>query len=278
MPSSPALSPLVIANWKMHKTVAEGVAAVEALRVRADLLAAVDVVLAPSATALDAVHRTMAGTRLALAAQTCHWEPSGAYTGELAVSQLADVGCAYCLVGHSERRQNFGETNEHARRKTAALLAAGFTPVLCVGETFAERRAGKTEQVVAEQVSIAVQGLTPAQAERLVVAYEPVWAIGSGKAATPAEAAAVHRFVRRLLVHDYGAAAGTIRILYGGSVSPETIAALLAQPDINGALVGGASLNTTTFIGILERAAQRESGASPPASNRVTPTPARSFA
>jgi triosephosphate isomerase len=262
----------------MHKTVAEGVAAVEALRVRADLLAAVDVVLAPSATALDAVHRAMAGTRLALAAQTCHWEPSGAYTGELAVSQLADVGCAYCLVGHSERRQNFGETNEHARRKTAALLAAGFTPVLCVGETFAERRAGKTEQVVAEQVSIAVQGLTPAQAERLVVAYEPVWAIGSGKAATPAEAAAVHRFVRRLLVHDYGAAAGTIRILYGGSVSPETIAALLAQPDINGALVGGASLNTTTFIGILERAAQRESGASPPASNRVTPTPARSFA
>jgi triosephosphate isomerase len=278
MTPSPAHPPLVIANWKMHKTVAESVATVEALRARADLLAAVDVVLAPSSTALDAVHRASAGTRLALAAQNCHWEPSGAHTGEVSVTQLADVGCAYCLVGHSERRQNFGETNEHARRKTAALLAAGLTPVLCVGETFSERRAGKTEQVVAEQVSIAVQGLTPAQAERLVVAYEPVWAIGSGKAATPSEAVAVHRFVRRLLTHDHGTAAGAIRILYGGSVSPDTIAGLLAQPDINGALVGGASLNATTFIGILERATQRESGASPLASHRGTPTPARSLA
>ncbi len=269
---------LIIANWKMHKTVAECVAAAEALRGRPDLLAAVNTVLAPSATALDAVHRTIAESRLLLAAQNCHWESSGAYTGEVSVSQLADAGCTYCLVGHSERRQQFGETNDHVRRKAASLLAAGLTPVVCVGESFAERRAGKTEQVVAEQVSIAVQGLAPAEAQRLVIAYEPVWAIGSGKTATPAEAAAVHRFVRRLLTEEYGDAAGGIRILYGGSVSPETIGGLLAQPDINGALVGGASLSVTTFIGILERAARGDSGASPLATNRATPTAARSSA
>jgi triosephosphate isomerase len=276
--SDSARLPLVIANWKMHKTVAEGVAAVEALRGRADLLTSVDVVLAPPATALDAVHRAMAGSRLALAAQNCHWEPGGAYTGEIAVSQLADVGCTYSLVGHSERRQHAGETSDQARRKLTALLAGGLTPVLCVGETFAERRAGKTEQVVAEQVSIAMQGLAPAQAHRVVVAYEPVWAIGSGKTATPAEAAAVHRFIRRLLTEDYGDAAGGIRILYGGSVSPETIEGLLAQPDVNGALVGGASLNVGTFLGILERAARGISGPSPLAATRITPTAARSLA
>jgi triosephosphate isomerase len=277
-PPPPTGNPLVIANWKMHKTIAEAVAAVEALRARRDLLAGVDVVVAPSATALEAVHRAVVGTPLALAAQNCHWEPSGAFTGEISVTQLADAGCTHCLVGHSERRQGFGETNDQARRKTASLLAAGLTPVLCVGETFSERRAGKTEQVVAEQVSIALQGLPPAQVERLVVAYEPVWAIGSGKTATPAEAVAVHRFVRRLLRHDYGETAGAIRLLYGGSVSPDTVEGLLAQPDINGALVGGASLNVTTFLGILERAAQRNAGTLPPASNRPSPADARSLA
>jgi triosephosphate isomerase len=277
MPPSVAM-PLIIANWKMHKTVADAVAAVGALRGRPDLLAAVDVVLAPSATALDAAHRAIADGRIGLGAQTCHWEPSGAYTGELSAPQLADVGCAYCLVGHSERRQRFGETNDHAKRKTAALLAAGLTPVLCVGETVAERRAGKTEQVVAEQVSIALQGLASDRVARVVVAYEPVWAIGSGKTATPAEAAAVHQFIRRLIGSDHGEAAAGLRILYGGSVSPETIGGLLDQPDINGALVGGASLTMTTFLAILERAAQRNSGALPSASSRSTPTAARSLA
>jgi triosephosphate isomerase len=277
MPPSTTL-PLIIANWKMHKTVAEAVAAINALRGRADLLAAVDVVLAPSATALDAARQAIAGDRIGLGAQTCHWEPSGAYTGELSVAQLADVGCAYCLVGHSERRQGFGETNDHAKRKIAALLAAGLTPVLCVGETVAERRAGKTEQVVAEQVSIALQGLVADRVARVVVAYEPVWAIGSGKTATPAEVVAVHRFIRRLIGSDYGDAASNLRILYGGSVSPETIGGLLEQSDINGALVGGASLKITTFVAILERAVQRNSGPLPSASPRSTPKPARSFA
>ncbi|MFZ5876816.1 MAG: triose-phosphate isomerase [Nitrospirota bacterium] len=277
MPPS-AAPPLIIANWKMHKTVAETVAAITALRGRPDLLAAVDVVLAPSATALDAARQAIAGDRIGLGAQTCHWEPDGAYTGELSVPQLADVGCGYCLVGHSERRQGFGETNDHARRKIAALLAAGLTPVLCVGETVAERRAGKTEQVVAEQVSIALQGLAADRVARVVVAYEPVWAIGSGKTATPAEVVTVHRFIRRLIVADHGDAAGALRILYGGSVSPETIGGLLEQSDINGALVGGASLKMTTFLAILERAAQRNSGPLPSASPRSTPTTARSFA
>jgi triosephosphate isomerase len=249
---------------------------VDALRARPDLLAALDVVLAPSATALDAARRAIAGARIGLSAQTCHWESAGAYTGELSVAQLADVGCAYCLVGHSERRQRFGETNDHVKRKVAALLAAGLTPVLCVGESFAERRAGKTEPVVAEQVSIALQGLAAGHVTRVVVAYEPVWAIGSGKTATPAEAGAVHRFIRELIVSDHGVA--DLRILYGGSVSPETIGGLLEQPDISGALVGGASLSINTFLSLLERAAQRNSGTSPPASHRSPPTPARSFA
>jgi triosephosphate isomerase len=276
MTSAPVSLPLIIANWKMHKTVADTRSAVQALRARPELLAAVDVVLAPPATALDAARQAIAGDRLGLSAQTCHWESAGAYTGEVSAPQLADVGCAYCLVGHSERRQGFGETNDHVKRKVGALLAAGLTPVLCVGESFAERRAGKTELVVAEQVSIALQGLSAGHVARVVVAYEPVWAIGSGKTATPAEAVAVHRFIRQLVASDHGAAG--LRILYGGSVSPETIGGLLAQPDINGALVGGASLSITTFLALLERAAQRNSGTSPPASHRSPPTPARSFA
>ncbi|MFZ5863418.1 MAG: triose-phosphate isomerase [Nitrospirota bacterium] len=271
-------APLIIANWKMHKTVAESVAAVAALRERSPLLAAVEVVVAPSATALDATREAIAGSRIGLCAQTCHWEPAGSYTGEVSVPQLADVGCGYCLVGHSERRQWFGETNDHAKRKTAALAAAGLSPVLCVGETAAERRAGKTEQVVAEQVSIALQGLGADRAARVIVAYEPVWAIGSGKTATPAEAGAVHRFIRRLVASDHGEAAAGLRILYGGSVSPETIGGLLEQPDIDGALVGGASLNSATLLAIIERAAQRNSGPAPSSASRSTPTTARSFA
>src|SRR3990170_1175407 len=145
--------PLIVANWKMHKTVAEAVLALAALRAREDLLRAVELVVAAPAPALDRAARAVAGAAIALAAQNCHWEPSGAYTGELSVPQLADVGGAYGLVGHSERRQGFGETNEQVRRKTAALLAAGLRPIVCLGETFVERRAGKTEQVVAEQAS-----------------------------------------------------------------------------------------------------------------------------
>jgi triosephosphate isomerase len=267
-------SPLIIANWKMNKTVTEAVHALDTLRARTDLLQAVDVVVAPSATALDRAAQIIAGSRIALAAQNCHWEAAGAYTGEISVPQLADVGCAYGLVGHSERRQAFGETNDQVRRKTAALLAAGLTPILCVGETFPERRAGKTEHVVAEQVSVALQGVSGSQVARLIMAYEPVWAIGTGKTATPVEAASVHRFLRRLIAHDHGEhVAASVRILYGGSVSPDTVEGLLAEPDINGALVGGASLNVQTLLAILERAAgAKERGAGPGRSPRAEPS------
>ncbi len=262
--------PLIIANWKMNKTVSEAVQALDALRARTDLLRAVDVVVAPSATALDRAAQVVAGSRIALASQNCYWEAAGAYTGEIAVPQLADVGCAYGLVGHSERRQGFGETNDQVRRKTAALLAAGLTPILCVGETFPERRAGKTEQVVAEQVSVALQGASDPQIARLIIAYEPVWAIGTGKTASPAEAASVHRFLRRLITHDHGEHAASVRILYGGSVSPDTVEGLLAEPDIDGALVGGASLDVQTLLAILERAAGvKERGAGSGESSRL---------
>ncbi len=269
--------PLIVANWKMHKTVAEAVRALDALRAREDLLRAVDLVVAAPATALDRAARAVAGAAIALAAQNCHWEPSGAYTGELSVPQLADVGCTYGLVGHSERRQGFGETNEQVRRKTAALLAAGLRPIVCLGETFVERRAGKTEQVVAEQASIALQGLADAQVSRVVIAYEPVWAIGTGKTASPDEAATVHRFLRRLITHDHGDAALAVPILYGGSVSPETVEGLLAHPDIHGALVGGASLNVSTLVAILERAARAGvRGSEPSLSTHASPSRSRS--
>jgi triosephosphate isomerase len=248
--------PLIVANWKMHKTVTEAVAALEALRARLDLLAVVDVVVAPSATGLDRAAQTVAGSRIAIASQNTHWESAGAYTGEISVAQAADAGCTYGLAGHSERRQSCGESNDQVRRKVAALLTAGLTPILCVGETFTERRAGKTEQVVAEQVTVALQGVSGGDVARLVIAYEPVWAIGTGKTATPGEAATVHGFLRRLLLSEYGDAARSVRVLYGGSVSPETVDGLLAQPEIHGALVGGASLNMSTLLAILERAAQ----------------------
>ncbi|MEO5658043.1 MAG: triose-phosphate isomerase [Nitrospiria bacterium] len=268
--------PLIIANWKMHKTVADVAAALEMLLGHRAALQEVDLVIAPPTTALDRAGRALAGSPIALAAQNCHWEPAGAYTGEVSVPQVAEVGCTYGLVGHSERRQGCGETNEQVRRKTAALLAAGLTPILCVGESFAERRAGKTEQVVAEQISVALQGLPASQAARLVVAYEPVWAIGTGKTATPAEAATVHRFLRRLIEQDHGPQAAAAPILYGGSVSPDTIEGLLAQAEIGGALVGGASLNISTLLAILQRAAL--AGRQVPPSQSGSPLPIRSLA
>lgn len=255
--------PLIVANWKMHKTVSDVAASIGALRARIDVLQAVDLVIAPAATALDRAGQLIGDAPLALAAQNCHWEPSGAYTGEISVPQLVDVRCTYCLAGHSERRQGFGETNEHVKRKAAALLAAGLSPIICVGETFPERRAGKTEQVVAEQVTVALHGLAPSHLARVVLAYEPVWAIGTGKTATPTEASTVHRFLRRLIEHDHGTAASAIPILYGGSVSPDTIGGLLTQSDIDGALVGGASLNVSTLLAILERAAHVDRQAPP---------------
>jgi triosephosphate isomerase (TIM) len=196
----------------------------------------------------------LAGSDIRLAAQDTFWEKQGAYTGAVSPAMLADVGCHYVIVGHSERRQLFGETDASVNKKLAAVLAAGLIPILCVGETRAEREADKTLQVVREQLAQGLGTLKPGSGSALVVAYEPVWAIGTGLTATPDQAQTVHHFIRSLLREFLGAPAEAIRIQYGGSVTPDNAATLLAQPDIDGALVGGASLKPELFLPIITAA------------------------
>ncbi|MCA9538028.1 MAG: triose-phosphate isomerase [Myxococcales bacterium] len=236
----------------MHLTVAEGLALATAVRDRCARLRDVDVVLGPPATALWAIARRVEDSSIAVAAQNCHWEPKGAFTGELSPPQLAEVGCAYVIVGHSERRQLFGETDEGVGRKARALHDHGLVPIICVGETLAEREAGTTLKVVERQLIAALAALSNDEIARSVIAYEPVWAIGTGRTATPAQAQEVHAALRRLLVARAGeAVAEKTRIQYGGSVKPDNIRALMAQADIDGALVGGASLDATSFARIV---------------------------
>jgi triosephosphate isomerase len=244
----------VCGNWKMHKTVAEATALVKEL---ADGLAGdarVLVAVAPSFTALAAVGAALRGTPLELAAQDVHWEVQGAFTGEVSAPMLADVGVKHGIVGHSERRQFFGETDEAVRKKVGALLLAGLRPIVCVGELLAEREAGRTLEVVGRQVRGGLAGLPPEALAAVTLAYEPVWAIGTGKTATTAQAQEVHAAIRAILRELGGAVADSIRIQYGGSVKPENAAELLSQPDVDGALVGGASLKAKDFIAIVKGA------------------------
>jgi triosephosphate isomerase len=244
----------VCGNWKMHKTSSEAVALVNELR---DGLGAeagrVQVAVAPAFTALSAVAQALRGGPVELAAQNVHWEAQGAFTGEVSAAMLADAGCRHCIVGHSERRQLFGETDEGVRKKVGAVLTAGMLPIVCVGETLQEREANRTLEVVARQVRAALAGLG-AQLPAITVAYEPVWAIGTGKTATSAQAQEVHAAIRGLLREIGGGAADAVRIQYGGSVKPENAAELMAQPDVDGALVGGASLKAKDFIAIVKGA------------------------
>jgi triosephosphate isomerase (TIM) len=246
--------PLIAGNWKMHKTLAEARALARDLRGGVALGRRAEVVLAPPYTALAAVAAELAGSDLRLAAQDAYWEKQGAFTGAISPALLADVGCRYVIIGHSERRQLFGETDATVNRKLIALAAAGLIPILCVGETKAERDADQTFQVVADQLSGGLGALRPNSGDALVVAYEPVWAIGTGLTATPDQAQAVHHFIRSLLRELLGPAAEDIRILYGGSVTPDNASTLLAQPDIDGALVGGASLKPELFLPIINAA------------------------
>ncbi len=245
----------VCGNWKMFKTTGE---ARELVRALAPLLQGaagkVQVAVAPPFTALSAAAEALRGSPIELAAQNCHFEPQGAFTGEISVPMLADLGVKHCIVGHSERRQLFGETDEGVRKKTAALLRAGLLPIVCVGETLQEREAGRTLEVVSRQVRGALDGLTAADVARLTLAYEPVWAIGTGKTATTAQAQEVHAAVRQLLRSLFGAAAEEVRVQYGGSVKPENAAELMAQADVDGALVGGASLKAPDFSNIVKGA------------------------
>ncbi|HET8539269.1 MAG TPA: triose-phosphate isomerase [Anaeromyxobacter sp.] len=247
----------VCGNWKMHRTVAEAVAL--AREVAGGLAQAsggkVQVAIAPPFTAIHAVAGAVAGTGLEVAAQDVHWEAQGAFTGEISAAMLAEAGCRHGIVGHSERRQLLGETDEGVRKKVGALLAANVLPILCVGETLQEREAGKTLAVVERQVRGALAGIPASALAALTVAYEPVWAIGTGKTATAGQAQEVHAAIRKILRDLGGADAGeAIRIQYGGSVKPDNAAALMAQPDVDGALVGGASLKAGDFLAIVKGA------------------------
>ncbi len=243
-------TPVIAGNWKMYKTARQ---AAETVRSLAGLVAGVrgvEVVICPPFTALAAAIEAAKGSSVAIGAQDCHWEKEGAFTGEVAVPMIADLGCSHCLVGHSERRQFFGETDAAVDTKVDAVLTQGLSCIACVGETLAEREAGQTFVVLERQVR---SGLTRHLASpRLVIAYEPVWAIGTGKTATPAQAQVAHAFIRDVVAQAANpAAAQAVRILYGGSVKPDNIAALMAQPDVDGGLVGGASLDAASFAKIV---------------------------
>jgi triosephosphate isomerase len=244
--------PLIAGNWKMHKTMAEARALAREIRLGTAGRARPEVVLAPPYTALAAVAQELAGSPIGLAAQDTFWEREGAYTGAISPLMLQDAGCRYVIVGHSERRQHFGDTNHTVNLKLKAALAAGLRLIFCLGETREEREAGQTMARVAEQLQEGLAGVA-ATGANLVVAYEPVWAIGTGLTATPDQAQEVHHYIRSALPRLLGSGEG-IRLLYGGSVTPENAASLLAQPDIDGALVGGASLKAASFLAIIAAA------------------------
>jgi triosephosphate isomerase len=238
----------ICGNWKMHKTSAEAVQLVGELR---SISSSAEVAVAPPFTALSSVKTALQGSSIELFGQNCHHEKQGAFTGEVSAPMLAELGCDGVILGHSERRQYFGETDEGVNKKLKAALLAGLHPIVCVGETLAEREAGRTWEVVSRQVRGALAGLAVEQVAKMTLAYEPVWAIGTGKVATTAQAQEVHRQIRGLLRELAQAAADAVRIQYGGSVKADNAADLLAQPDIDGALVGGASLKAEDFSRIV---------------------------
>ncbi len=245
-----ARRPILAANWKMQKTTGEAEAFAKDFVPRV-AGAEADVALAPPATALHVLGRALAGSAVALAAQNVHPEPKGAFTGEISPDMLVDVGCRYAIVGHSERRTLFGETDEFVAAKAAALFERDILPIVCVGESLAQREAGETLSFVGGQIAASLARIPEARAAEVIVAYEPIWAIGTGKTATPAMAQEVHAAIRERLGQLFGAAGEAIRIQYGGSVKPDNVAELMAQPDIDGALVGGASLDPESFAAIV---------------------------
>ena len=245
-------TPLIAGNWKMHGTRDEAVALARALAETVGRVTGREVAIAPPFTALEPVAREIAGTQIRLGAQNVHWEPKGAYTGEISTAMVREAGCTYVIIGHSERRQHFGETDETVNRRLHAVLGAELVPIVCVGETLAERDADATAAIDERQVASAFAGASSAQIARCVIAYEPVWAIGTGVTATPGQAQEVHHAIRRQLVGlASDTTAGRIRILYGGSVKAANIDTLMAEPDIDGALVGGASLDPAEFTRIV---------------------------
>jgi triosephosphate isomerase (TIM) len=239
---------LIAGNWKMYKTVAEATALVEEIK-KGVAGAPSDALVAPPFTAIPAVIAAAKGSPVAVAAQNMHFEKEGAFTGEVSAPMLVDAGVSHVILGHSERRQYFAETDDGVAKKTKAALAAGLLPISCVGETLAEREAGRTMEVVGRQMDAILAAVTADEARNVVIAYEPVWAIGTGKVATPEQAQEVHAFIRSRIAAKHGQpVADVLRILYGGSVKPDNVKGLMALPDVDGALVGGASLKADSFL------------------------------
>lgn len=244
--------PLIAANWKMNKTVGEASEFARGLSGRMRGVEGVQVVICPPFTAIAAVVQGASGSAIAVGAQNCHAKASGAFTGEVSPQMVKDAGCRWVIIGHSERRQLYGETDEVANAKLRAALAAGLSVIFCVGETLDERKNGDMDSVLRRQVLHGLKGLTVSELERVALAYEPVWAIGTGVTATPEQAEEAHGFVRALVRAQFGEAVSeSLRIQYGGSVKPENAAELLSQPDVDGALVGGASLEVDSFAAIV---------------------------
>lgn len=245
--------PIIAGNWKMYKTVERAINLVGELAELVNDVKEVEVVVCPPFTALDAVLDTAAGTNVKVGAQNMHWETEGAFTGEISPLMLKQMGCSYVILGHSERRQYFGETDENVNKKLKSSFKYQLVPIVCVGETLEQREQGITEQVIKTQVEAGLANLESGEVSGLVVAYEPVWAIGTGKTASNSDAQQVIGFIRKTIAQMYGnELAEQVRILYGGSVKPDNIKALMEEKDIDGALVGGASLEAQSFAQIVK--------------------------
>jgi triosephosphate isomerase (TIM) len=244
--------PVIAGNWKMYKTATETRAFFSAFLPLVSASRHCDIIIAPPFTSLPAAVESVRGSSVGIAAQNLYWTNEGAFTGEVCTSMLVDAGCTSVIIGHSERRQFFGETDESVHRKTKAALEANLTPIVCIGETLAEREANLTQAILDRQFEGGLAALTPAEFSRILIAYEPVWAIGTGKTATPKIAQEAHSYIRRLAAARFTSEqASALRILYGGSVKPENIKGLMAQDDIDGGLVGGASLDPKSFAAIV---------------------------
>jgi triosephosphate isomerase (TIM) len=250
-------TPLIAGNWKMNKTASEGAELARAIAASVGIESAVQVVICPPFTALASVSTAVEGTHLAIGAQNMHDKVNGAFTGEISAAMLRNLHVTHVILGHSERRSLFGEDDAFINHKVLAALEASLKPILCVGELLSEREAGTTQEVVRRQVEKGLAGVPAGKSDQVIIAYEPVWAIGTGKTATPAMAQEVHAFIRQLLTKQFGAeAAGRIRILYGGSMKPDNADALLAEHDIDGGLIGGASLEAKSFVDLVRSAAK----------------------
>jgi triosephosphate isomerase len=244
---------VIAGNWKMYKNQKQTRAFFRAFKPLVVDVADCDIVIAPPFTNIPAAVKAAKGTAIGISGQDVFWEKEGAFTGQISTGMLVEAGCRYTILGHSERRQFFGDTNETVLKKTKAALTAGLTPIVCIGEMLADREAGHTENVIEKQFKGSVGSLTPEEFSRILIAYEPVWAIGTGRTATPEIAAAAHKFVRQFAAAQFSAShASALRILYGGSVKPDNIQGLMAQEELDGALVGGASLDAKSFASLVK--------------------------